>query len=49
MPTPAIPNDKHWRSFLRILGLATLLGLLQTGQFYFGVRQERPDFTWAIH
>lgn len=48
MPTPAIPNDKHWRSFLRILGLATLLGLLQTGQFYFGVRQERPDFTWAI-
>jgi sensor histidine kinase YesM len=48
MASPAPTADRRWISFLRILGLATLLGLLQTGQFYFSVRQERPDFTWLV-
>lgn len=47
MPAPRSPTDRRWIAFLRILGLATVLGLLQTGQFYLSVRQERPDFSWA--
>ncbi|MEO8295672.1 MAG: histidine kinase [Gemmatimonadota bacterium] len=48
MDAPALSSDRRWLSFVRILGLATLLGLLQTGNSYFNIHQERPDFSWAI-
>jgi two-component system LytT family sensor kinase len=38
-------TNRHWGSTLRLLGFATVLGVVATGQMYVGVHSEDSSFT----
>ncbi|MEO8199647.1 MAG: histidine kinase [Gemmatimonadota bacterium] len=46
MPATVVSPDRRLLNFLRFLCLATILGLLQTGQFYFAIRQDGGGLPW---
>jgi signal transduction histidine kinase len=46
MPNAALTPTPRWRSTLRLLGLATVLGAVATSQMYVGIHSEDASFTW---